>query len=601
MTGYCQQLDAQSFSRYISLMVKNKNKSILARLLFFMAAEKKRLAIGAAVAILIAASHLVRPLILRQIIDSAIPAHDIPQAIKLALFFVGALCAGAAIQYFQVINLAKLGLNIVTELKNRVFKHILKQDISFFDHNQPGQLMARTESDIERLKVIFSHSAMVILQSSLMLIGIITIIVLEVPVFGLLVAILLPIISVIMYFYLRFIMKIWTIVRKKNSFLTGYITEYIQAVPLIQLFTKKAKAIELLLKHSHEKMGYEKRGLFYDYVVFWSFFHFFTETIALVVVFYYGIGQILQGQMTLGSLIMYTELMRQLFMPLRNLMMVLSEVQSSLAAGSRVFAILDAETKVHNEGDIDSVPKLENAISFRRIKFGYDKEPVIKNISFDIKAGENVAIIGPSGSGKTTIINLLLRFYDLTEGDILIDGTNIEDFRLDKLRQDIGLVLQDVYLFPGTIMDNLKAFNPDVPDETVIEAAKKLGAHQLILKQPGGYNCQLAETGSNLSMGERQLISFTRALVKDPHILILDEATSSVDVITENLLQKALKKLMEGRTAIIIAHRLSTIREAHRIIVLDEGEIAESGTHEQLLSQNGLYKKLHDIQQVIGA
>jgi len=226
---------------------------------------------------------------------------------------------------------------------------------------------------------------------------------------------------------------------------------------------------------------------------------------------------------------------------------------------------------------------------------------VIKNISFDIQAGENVAIIGPSGSGKTTIINILLRFYDLSAGQVLIDGTSIDAFRLDKLRKDIGLVLQDVYLFPGSIMENLKAFNPDVPEETVIKAAKKLGAHDMIIKQPNGYHSQLVEGGGNLSMGERQLISFTRALVKDPHILILDEATSSVDVITENLLQQALQKLMEGRTSIIIAHRLSTIKEADRIIVFNEGEIAESGTHQELMQQNGLYRKLHDIQQVVGA
>ncbi|MGM0607564.1 MAG: ABC transporter ATP-binding protein [Candidatus Muiribacteriota bacterium] len=579
-------------------MKMNKKTSTLKRLLPFFSTEKKRLLWGSVAAVFITGTHLARPLILRQIIDTAIPEHNIKLALYFALAFVLALCTGALVQYFQILNLAKLGLNIVTKIKNKVFGHILKQDISFFDKNAPGRLMARTESDIEKLKVIFSHSAMIMIQSSMMLAGILSIIIYEEPFFGLILIFIFPFIAVAVYFYLNYIMKLWREVRKKNSYLSGYITEYVQAVPIIQLFSKKKKAMDKLLNHSYDKMKYEKKGLFVDYMVFWSFFHFLTETVSIAAIFYYGITKIIEGEMTIGSLIMYAELMRQLFMPLRNLMMVLSQVQSSLAAASRVFDILDTPSKVKNNVENNEVPHLREKLQFKNIEFAYDKETVINNMSFNIKAGEHVAIIGPSGSGKTTIINILLRFYELRRGEILIDNRNIKDYKIQNLRKDIGLVLQDVYLFPGTILQNLKSFNDEISDEQVFKAAKELGAHDMIMKKSDGYDTYLAESGANLSMGERQLVSFTRALVKNPDILILDEATSSVDVITENLLQNALKKLLEGRTAIIIAHRLSTIKEADKIFVFNEGEIQETGTHNELMEKRGLYHKLYKIQMV---
>jgi ATP-binding cassette subfamily B protein len=458
--------------------------------------------------------------------------------------------------------------------------------------------MARTESDIESLKNIFSHSAMVLLQSFLLLIGITAIILYEEPAYGLILLVLFPVMAVAVRFYLSYIMRIWTIVRRKNSFLSGYITEYIQAVPIIQLFVKKKEAVDMIVRHSVDKMKYERKANFTDYVIFWTFFQFITETVALAVIFYIGISKILKGDMSIGSLIMYTEFMRQLAMPLRNLMQVLSQIQASLAASSRVFDILDTPAKVREHAENDIIPSLRDSIEFEKIAFAYDKEDVIRNISMSIRAGEHVAIIGPSGSGKTTIINLLLRFYELEKGRILIDNTDIKGYRIENLRKRIGLVLQDVYLFPGTILDNLKAFNPDVCDESVFEASRKLGAHELIMKKSDGYATELSEGGSNLSMGERQLISFIRAMVKDPDLLILDEATSSVDVITENMLQRALSRLMEGRTAIIIAHRLSTIQNADKIIVFNNGRIEEEGSHGELMAKGGLYSRLYKIQEV---
>ncbi len=581
-------------------MKEVKKHSLLRRLIPYFASEKRRLFLGILAGIAITAAHLCRPLILRKIIDVAIPSSNIMMAVILALVFIGALCLGGLIQYFQVINLAKIALNIVTVLKKKVFAHILFLDIGFFDRNPPGRLMARTESDIERLKTIFSHSAIILMQSLLMLIGITAIIMYEEPAFGIMLAVLLPVMAVAVYFYLSYIMKIWTIVRRKNSFLSGYITEYIQAVPIIQLFVKKKEAVDMIVNHSVDKMKYERKANFVDYVIFWTFFQFVTETAALAVILYVGITKILNGSMSIGSLIMYTEFMRQLAMPLRNLMQVLSQIQASMAASKRVFDILDTPPRVRENSDNESVPHLEHKIEFRNIEFAYERENVIRDISIDVKAGQHIAIIGPSGSGKTTIINLLLRFYELEKGDILIDGENIKNYKIENLRKNIGLVLQEVYLFPGTIMENIKAFNPDISDDSVFEASRRLGAHDLIMKKKDGYNTVLAEGGSNLSMGERQLISFVRALVKNPDLLILDEATSSVDVITENMLQKAMKSLMEGRTAIIIAHRLSTIKNADKIIVFNNGMIEETGRHEELIEKHGLYNKLYRIQEVKG-
>jgi ATP-binding cassette subfamily B protein len=271
-------------------------------------------------------------------------------------------------------------------------------------------------------------------------------------------------------------------------------------------------------------------------------------------------------------------------------------MQTALAAGVRLFDILDTEPAVRDNGELSPELALKESIEFEDVSFAYDSEVVLKNASFSIPRGQQLAIVGASGSGKTTCINLLLRFYDPTSGHITVDGRDIASIRLIDWRRKIALVLQEIYLFPGTIMENLKAFHTDVDDETVIKAAKELGAHDFIMKQPQGYQTILAERGGNLSYGERQLLSYTRAMVKNPDLLILDEATSSVDVITERELQTSMEKLMQGRTCIVIAHRLSTIRKADRILVFEKGLLIQKGNHEDLMQQQGIYSELVAIQ-----
>lgn len=293
---------------------------------------------------------------------------------------------------------------------------------------------------------------------------------------------------------------------------------------------------------------------------------------------------------------MFIELLRQFFRPLGFMVEAISSLQSALAAGVRVFAILDSKPAIINEGSVLADEELTKDITFNNVSFSYNSEPILKNVSFKIEQGKTVAIVGASGSGKTTCANLLLRFYDISSGSICIGDRNIKEIKPENLLKNTALVLQEIYLFPGTIMQNLKAFRNDIDDESVIKASREIGAHNFIQKLSKGYETVLAERGSNVSYGERQLLSYTRALVKDPKLLILDEATSSVDAITEMQLQTSMSKLMQNRTSLIIAHRLSTIKHADKIIVLEKGEIIESGTHEELIKLGKKYYELVNVQ-----
>lgn len=577
--------------------IRSRNYSTVKRILPYFRPYLSTLFAVFVTLVMVTGVHLARPFILREIIDKAIPHGDLGYAMRAAGLFIVCLLVGAVAMYFRILLMSRLGAGIVAHIKRQVFEQVLRQGMKFFDFHHVGKLITRTDSDTNQLKAVFTHSTAYLFGAAMLIGGIIVIILREAPMLGAFAFGSMIVVGLVLFFYVRFIRKIYRQVREKNSELSGYLTEYVQGVPLIKVYGCENPVKKSLAGFNDEKASIERRACFIEYVLFSPSFRFFTEIGVLIVVFTYGSIEIFAGRMSVGTLIMFIELLRQFFKPLEHLVEIVAQLQSSLAAAGRVFELLDTVPDVSDEGE-DIELNLKKCLEFKDITFAYKTEPVLKNVSFRIEKGRHVAIVGASGSGKTTCVNLLLRFYNPSGGEIAVDGTDIRSVKIARWRKNIALVLQEIYLFPGTIMDNIKAFDSEISDEIAITAAKQLGAHEFIMKQPNGYDTMLAERGANLSQGERQLLSYTRALVKNPEILILDEATSSVDIITERALQKSMEKLMEGRTSLIIAHRLSTIRNADNILVFSQGCLVEEGTHEALIDQNGIYRELVEIQSV---
>lgn len=538
---------------------------------------------------------LCGPLILRQIIDRAIPARSFGWVASLSLAFAGVFTVTMLLAYLQVVLATKLGLGIVRDLKEKVFGHMLTLSQSFFDAFPSGKLMARVESDCERVRMLFSEVSMAILRSLAMMTG--TLAVMAFTNAGItlgVVALVVPV-ALLTIPVLRYMRRLWGQVRASYSRISGLVSEYVRAVPVLQAFAATGVARRRLHAEAMKFLRLDVRASVWEYG-FWSFIG-SCEIAAVAIILGAGRGGVAAGVVTAGTIVLFVEYTRRLFGPVVQFSETLNQVQRALASADRIFGILETGT-LTPDGDLDEgcFPEDWREIRFEGVWFRYADEWALRDVSFSLPRGSMTALVGGSGGGKSTIVSLLMRFYEPQKGRITIGGIDIRAFKLDVWRRRLGLVLQNVSLFSGTLGENLTVFDPSFDERELEEALATVDAGDLLERIPGGLSGEISEGGQNLSMGERQLVNFARAVLRKPEILVLDEATSSVDPGTEKRIQKAMEKALCGRTSLVVAHRLSTVVHADTILVVHSGGIVESGTHEELLSRGGLYARLCRLQ-----
>jgi ATP-binding cassette subfamily B multidrug efflux pump len=540
---------------------------------------------------------LGRVIIDRFIVDKNIAGITYTGAIYLCIVAVGVILA-----YFQAIVLFKIGISMITDFKYRMFKHIMHLDLDFFHENPPGKLISRVEHDADTIRNLFGEVLVNLLSNFFLFIGFFTIMFFMNWRLTLYVALLIPIMFGAVFFFLKKIRRWYKEMRARWAIITGYTTEYVQGVDVIQQFNYEDHARRRMHEVNLGKYKIEVPASFIEYG-FWGGF-IFGEIAAIAIILLLGAKYALNpgvyGEMiSIGLIIAFVEYIRQMFWPIIQVGEQLNFIQRAFVSAERIFGILEREPKVIDGPVQTQELEFNKEIVFENIWFAYEGEEwILKDVSFRLPKGNRLALVGASGGGKSTIVNLLLRFYDPQRGRITIDGVDIREYPVAAWRSLMGLVLQDIFLFPGSVKDNLSVFKEDVDLEKIKRVSEIVRANRFIEKLPGGYDGELAERGANLSVGERQLLSFARALTNNPPVLMLDEATSAVDPYTERLIQEAIEKLLEGRTAVIVAHRLSTILSSDEILLIHDGEVAEHGTHQELLTLAGLYAKLYKLQFV---
>lgn len=543
--------------------------------------------------ILISGAQLLDPLILAHIIDVSVPNADIGDMIRWGVFFVIVIVFTGVLSYYQTILLARLGVRIITDLKRQVFEHMLTLPVSYFDANPVGKLIARVESDGERVKQLFSNFAIMIMGNILFFLGMLGVLFWKNWQITLFLVLPMPVIFLLVVIAVRYLAKYYRRIRRIYAELSGLLAEYIQGSHIIQIFNRRSIIEDIVNSKSMEKKKEETKAAFYEYS-FWSFYSFLIETLFIVLVILLTTPKIFAGLMTLGTLIIFIQYGRRIFEPLIMISETINMMQRAFVSLERIFSILDMEPEQSMNRGLK--PVFNETIKFDNVWFKYKKDEwVLKDVSFEIKKGQKIALVGASGSGKTTTVSLLERFYNIDEGSITVDSNSIYDFPLQEWRKKIGLVLQDIYLFPGNIKENVRIYNDSIEDRTVRNALKAVEAEAFIDKR-NGLDMELLERGQNVSVGEKQLLSFARALVFSPDIVIMDEATASVDAVTEKKIQHAMETMLEGKTAIIVAHRLSSVVNADKILLFQNGRIIAEGNHHELMNISPEYKKLVELQ-----
>jgi ATP-binding cassette subfamily B multidrug efflux pump len=576
----------------------NKNKIdylLLGRVLALAKPYRKVFILAGILTALLAPLAILRPYIIKIMVDDYIFKFDIPGLTNMAMLLGFILMIEVALRYVFIYSTSWLGQSVIKDLRVRMFNHISSLRLSYFDTTPIGTSTTRTINDIETINTVFSQGAITIIADLFTVFAVLTIMLITSWKLTLVCLTTLPFLMIATYIFKEKVKISYQKVRTQITRMNAFLQERISGMRIVQVFNAEEKELE---KFKNINRKYTQANL--DAILYYAVFFPVVEIIsaaALGLLVWWGARGVIGGEVTTGTFIAFPIYLSMLFRPIRMLADRFNTLQMGLVASERVFNLLDKNDIIENNGTIKK-ESVAGDVEFDNVSFAYNNiDHVLNNLNFKINAGETLAICGSTGSGKTTIINILNRFYDIQKGKILIDDVNIRDYELFDLRKKIAIVLQDVFLFSGSVMENITLRDDRISEKEVIDAAKLIGAHEFIERLPSGYNYQVMERGATLSMGQRQLISFVRALVFNPDILILDEATSSIDPESESVIQYAIEKLIDKRTSIIIAHRLSTIRHADNIMVLNKGEIVELGAHDALIEiENGQYKELYEMQ-----
>lgn len=535
-----------------------------------------------------------RPYFIQVAIDDHVAVGDGVGLLKIIYLLIALLVLQALVQFAHTYLSGWIGQVIIKDIRIKLYRHLLKMRLKFFDNTPIGRLVTRNISDIETLADVFSEGLAAIIGDLLQLITILAVMFYIDWRLTLVSLCTLPLLIISTYIFKEKIKVAFNEVRNAVSNLNSFLQEHITGMNIVQIFNREQREYE-----KFKDINREHRKAHVKSVLYYSIYFPVAEIIQAIgigLVVWYGATGVFDADIKVGVLISFIMYLQLFFRPIRMIADRYNTLQLGVVSSSRIFKLLESEDQIPNEGS-HKPEKIKGDILLENVWFAYnDEEWVLKNINFEVKHGETVALVGATGAGKSSIINLISRFYEINKGTIKIDNQDIRQFELNTLRKHIGVVLQDVFLFSDTIYYNITLGNPDISREDVMNAAELVGAKKFIERLPGGLDYNVMERGATLSVGQRQLISFVRAMVYNPEIIILDEATSSVDTETEEMIQKAIDKMMNGRTSIVIAHRLSTIQKAHKIIVMHQGEIKEIGTHENLLQQGGYYAQLHQMQ-----
>ncbi len=585
---------------------KAYDAALMRRLLGYLRPYKAQVAVALAAIIAGSVLQLAQPYLMKLAIDRYIAAGDLAGMDRIALAFLGILVASFALEYLQTWVLQMTGQRIMFDMRMQIYRHLQRLDLQFYDRNPVGRLMTRVTTDVDVINDMFTAGVVSVFGDVFTLAGIMIVLVSMDWRLALVAFSVLPLIVLVTQWFRRNVRDSYRTVRTWVARINAFLQEHITGMSTVQLFRREPRSFARFddINRAHRDANID--SIFY-YAVFYPAIE-VIGALASALIIWFGGGRVIQATVTLGSLVAFLQYSQRFFRPISDMSEKFNVLQAAMASSERIFKLLDTEVKIvsgpgaRDPGPVESrVPdhgsRPAGHIVFEHVWFAYTAENyVLRDVSFEVRPGERVGVVGATGAGKSTLINLLLRFYDVSKGRILIDGVDVRDMDLGALRRLFSLVLQDVHLFSGTIAANIRLGDAGIPDDVVKRAAEAVHAAPFIDRLPAAYDSPVAERGATLSVGQKQLLSFARALAFDPRILILDEATSSVDTETELLIRDALRVLMAGRTTIAVAHRLSTIQDMDKILVLHKGQLRESGTHQELLAERGIYFKLYQLQ-----